>query len=580
MAGVLFALAAGAGCAFEWQADLIRVDEVSPSRVEPGTRLYVTGDGFPVGRPARIELAGELRSPGAPPRRVRAEAVGRAVSSDTVVVPVRADLVATLGGRGTFEGDVEISFESADRTGRVAGRLEGATLDFTPAARARLDDEIDRTRRALALLDRVGIAIGDGEPAAGGLSVDGTEPGSAAAAVGIAKGDRIVAIEGLRVDGIADFLPPPGTSVARVAIERPGEAAEITVRLAIDEGDSGAVARHAAIVLLALVAIVLAFLAPTARFAASIASWRAPARASDGMRWLLGASPPAGGRASRVRAILFVTGAALAVSLAFAAMPWTARVFAGGVDAGILLLVALASRLSASFASAVWPFETTPARARARAVLAALGRFAMGGIPAAAAVLCTGVFAGTLRVQGVVLAQGGWPWEWLALRNPIVFALSPAFVVIALGGAPAGAAAGRADPIREVAERAYLLAMSAFAVVLFLGGWRLPGVAGDPLERSLEIAAAATALFVAKAWLVLAFATRVRGAAGGAARLWTLAIPIACGALAIAWAATGASRDFEATAAPVLCALALAFVLRHLMRRERAARERMLHPFL
>src|SRR5205814_1250461 len=42
-------------------------------------------------------------------------------------------------------------------------------------------------------------------------------------------------------------------------------------------------------------------------------------------------------------------------------------------------------------------------------------------IPAGMALMIPVLLAGTLSTQGIIRAQGGWPWQWFVFNNPATF---------------------------------------------------------------------------------------------------------------------------------------------------------------
>jgi NADH-quinone oxidoreductase subunit H len=114
-------------------------------------------------------------------------------------------------------------------------------------------------------------------------------------------------------------------------------------------------------------------------------------------------------------------------------------------------------------------------------------------IPAGLAIMTPVLMAGTLSMQGIIRAQGGWPWEWFLFRNPA--ALVAFFILFAsqlaegnrtpfdLPEAESELVAGYMTEYSGfrfalffLVEWGNLWVMSAIAVTLFLGGWQLPGV--------------------------------------------------------------------------------------------------------
>ncbi len=569
-------LVGASGCEVPLDADLLEVDAVEPERLEPGVRARVAGSGFPVGRRGRMVLAGTVHSPGEPPRRVRASARVRAVSPEVVEVAVGESLVDAVGGRGTFEGDLRLEFDAAGGGGLVAGSLRGVTLDFAPGSVGRLDRELDHRREADALLDLLGItpAVGDGEA---GIRVDGVRADGVAAAAGLAKGDRIVAVDGVRVGAIADVVPPPRATSVVLTVARRGEAGAVRVRVPLSGRDGGPppAAWIAGAVFAGAWLLVLAFLAPSARLTGALARALGrprPGRGADAEPLRPREAGPFGRRLRRgARRALFAALSVLAAALALGVLPFTARVYTGGVDVGILLFATFAARLVIGTGSAA-----EVALSRRRALLTRLSRFVLDGVPAAAAVGCTVILGGTVRLAGIVGAQGGAPWQWHALADPVSFVMFPVFVVAALSADGPGTDA--APAVVGVAARTQRFVMAGLGTALFLGGWNLPFVGGDPLAAEPLLRLAGAGLFIAKAGLLLAASERLR--VSPRHWRWTVPVSIACTACAATTLVSPWPSEVAEVCGPTLATVAAVIAIYAVARRRRPAPPVRALPFL
>jgi uncharacterized membrane protein len=129
-----------------------------------------------------------------------------------------------------------------------------------------------------------------------------------------------------------------------------------------------------------------------------------------------------------------------------------------------------------------------------------------------------------LHLTEIVRAQGGAPWEFAALRQPVAFALAFAYVgalLVLLRGRDdvpllADARMDERELVRfddklgktaglenngRLLERLALLVACALGVAVFFGGWQLPaGI--EPRSSVLQIVSAV--LFVAKTWTLAA----------------------------------------------------------------------------
>jgi NADH-quinone oxidoreductase subunit H len=217
----------------------------------------------------------------------------------------------------------------------------------------------------------------------------------------------------------------------------------------------------------------------------------------------LDALPPAGAPA-------LVDGVVCALLVA---MPFGQYLVASQLDVGLLFVGAATALAAAALVAggSAW--------SGARAAL----HVAWQHVPAAVAVASVVVSTGSLRVQEIEQAQGGWPWDWLAFRSPaglaaLVLLLACARIepdapvtrpgLAGLVEAPPDAGARARGPWLAAACRAHRLVLLGLASTLLLGGWLLPGLpataqAGHPvmeLAGALWLLAKTWALVVLVAW--------------------------------------------------------------------------------
>jgi NADH-quinone oxidoreductase subunit H len=120
-------------------------------------------------------------------------------------------------------------------------------------------------------------------------------------------------------------------------------------------------------------------------------------------------------------------------------------------------------------------------------------------IPAGIAIFVPVLMAGTLSMQGIIRAQGGFPWEWFIFRNPA--ALVAFFILFTsqlaegnrtpfdLPEAESELVAGYLSEysgfrfaIFFLAEWGNIWVLSAISTTLFLGGWQVPGVSAEAID--------------------------------------------------------------------------------------------------
>ncbi|MBI5508353.1 MAG: NADH-quinone oxidoreductase subunit NuoH [Deltaproteobacteria bacterium] len=122
-------------------------------------------------------------------------------------------------------------------------------------------------------------------------------------------------------------------------------------------------------------------------------------------------------------------------------------------------------------------------------------------IPNALALLPGVLLAGTLSTQAIIRAQGGWPWEWYVFHSPMMLALFVIYFIAALAeGAripfdlPEGESELVAGYFTEytgfrfaayfVGELAHTWIAGSLAVIVFLGGWQIPGVSVAEIDAA------------------------------------------------------------------------------------------------
>ena len=134
-----------------------------------------------------------------------------------------------------------------------------------------------------------------------------------------------------------------------------------------------------------------------------------------------------------------------------------------------------------------------------------------GVFPSAVAVVCAAVTAGGFRWSAFIEAQGWSPGGWFVFSSPFLFLAFCVFVLgglVILGVGPVDSGTSARDMTGGVASKLYGRRLSLFrlgrfygfflwsviAVVLFCGGWRLPGFIETGDRSLLKIAQVFTVL--------------------------------------------------------------------------------------
>jgi NADH-quinone oxidoreductase subunit H len=499
---------------------LVQVLDVSPREVERGDSFAIAGEGFPAGKAARVTFRGTLSRPGERPVR-DAEIVtsGTVVGPERVVVSFGEAAEALFCGAGdlathtTFEGDVEVAFAAAQRgEPPVGGTLAHVTLDVRPSMRSA---DVARDADGARLFDWLGAHVASplDSRAAVGLTIESVSPGSRAESAGLAAGDVITAFDGVRVASAGDAVPPPGEREAAVLVRRPGSADETPRAVSVSGFRRAPIEQLVGplLVMLAALASIFLFAAPTPSLLAGLL---------DGVVVRLrsrGDASPGGARSSRSpRAFAEATASALppagpsaladaAAGALLALMPFGQYLVASQVDVAVLFLGATTALVTAALLAGRSPLG---------GIKAAL-HVVWQHVPGALAVLCVIASTGSVRVQEIARAQGGLPWEWMALRSPpllsaLLLLLACALIepveeaprpgLAALVQDAAEPSTGRRGPWLAAAWRTHRVVLAGLAVALLLGGWRIPGVAPAVQDARPALELAGAAVFLGKTW--------------------------------------------------------------------------------
>lgn len=548
----LSALAALAGCAAKRSGpELLRLVDVVPREVDLGDRLEVLGTNLPASeaREARVTFHGTLRRPGQAPLTDQTLVVERArVANDRVSMVLTDALEARFCGRGddavhtTFEGDVTVTIPSTIGA-PVHGTVKNVTLEVrapTPR-RAVLAARVTEGERALAFM---GIGVAGEAPAAGGLVVQSIRPASPAAKAELAPGDVIVRFEKAKVVTVADLTPSGETNEPLIEVKR-GRAESVARPISILGFHPSAPSDLLAtgLILGVAAAIILLFMAPTAgiitwverRVSARMQSRIGPNRAgpqgffvwiADGIKSLLKEDiipRDADPALFRLAPYLVFVG----VSATFVVMPFGQSLIAADLDIGVLYLLAVTSLVTIGILTGGWASNN---KWSLLGGIRSAAQIMSYEIPAAIAIACLVLMTGSLRLQDLILAQGGtgaafyevggWPWYWYVFKNPITFGLFFLYFTTALAEgnrapfdlpeAESELVAGYSTEYSGMrylffffAEWANVFVMCGIASALFLGGWQIPGVSPTQQEAHLPLQLLGALVFLVKSWALV-----------------------------------------------------------------------------
>jgi NADH-quinone oxidoreductase subunit H len=205
-------------------------------------------------------------------------------------------------------------------------------------------------------------------------------------------------------------------------------------------------------------------------------------------------------------------------ALTFVALPFGESLIAADLNVGIFYMVAVTALVVVGILLAGWSSNSKWALFGGMRSAAQVVSYE---IPAGLAIMVPVLMAGTLSMQGIIRAQGAWPWQWFIFTNP--FALI-AFVIFFISQLAEGnrtpfdlpeadseLVAGYLSEYSSFRFALYFLVefgnlwiMAAVAVTLFFGGWQVPFAGPEVFE-----AAKGTGALPGAAWWGLQVASLV-----------------------------------------------------------------------
>src|SRR3977135_598576 len=181
----------------------------------------------------------------------------------------------------------------------------------------------------------------------------------------------------------------------------------------------------------------------------------------------------------------------------FVALPFSHRLVIAAMNVGIFFILAVTALIVVGIIMSGW---SSNSKWSLFGAIRSAAQIISYEIPAGMALMIPLLLAGTLSTQGIIRAQGGWPWQWFVFDNPATFAAFFIYFISAL-------AEGNRTPFDLPEAESELVAgynteysgmrfsyfflvewgnmwvMSALAVTMFCGGWNLPGLTPEHFDR-------------------------------------------------------------------------------------------------
>ncbi len=213
----------------------------------------------------------------------------------------------------------------------------------------------------------------------------------------------------------------------------------------------------------------------------------------------------------------------IGVMSGFAVLPLSRRVIPADLNVGVLYVLAVTSVSVVGLLMSGWASNSKWALFGGMRAAAQIVSYE---IPTGMAILPAVMLAGTMSTQGIIMAQGGEPWNWFIFHSPMMLVLFVVFFVSSLAEgsrtpfdlpeAESELVSGYNTEYSGFRFAAYFMSEfantwipSALATVVFLGGWQIPFVALATVDSStgwlaLVYELLGLGIFVGKS-LVLAF---------------------------------------------------------------------------
>jgi NADH-quinone oxidoreductase subunit H len=222
-------------------------------------------------------------------------------------------------------------------------------------------------------------------------------------------------------------------------------------------------------------------------------------------------------------------------ALTFVALPFGESLIAADLNVGIFYLVAVTALVVVGILLAGWSSNSKWALFGGMRSAAQVISYE---IPAGLAIMVPVLMAGTLSMQGIIRAQGAWPWQWFVFTNPFACVAFVIFFIAQLAEgnrtpfdlpeAESELVAGYLSEYSSFRFALYFLVefgnlwvMAAVATTLFLGGWQIPFVDASTFAAARGagplpglawwgLQVVSMAVFIAKTLLVLNLIVWVR----------------------------------------------------------------------
>jgi NADH-quinone oxidoreductase subunit H len=185
-------------------------------------------------------------------------------------------------------------------------------------------------------------------------------------------------------------------------------------------------------------------------------------------------------------------------ALTFVALPFGESLIAADLNVGIFYMVSVTALVVVGILLAGWSSNSKWALFGGMRSAAQVISYE---IPAGIAIMVPVLMAGSLSMQGIIRAQGPWPWQWFVFTNPFALIAFVIFFIAQLAEgnrtpfdlpeAESELVAGYLSEYSSFRFALYFLVefgnlwvMAAVGVTLFFGGWQVPGTTAETFSAA------------------------------------------------------------------------------------------------
>ena len=175
----------------------------------------------------------------------------------------------------------------------------------------------------------------------------------------------------------------------------------------------------------------------------------------------------------------------------FVALPFSHRLVIAEMNVGVFYIIAVTALIVVGIIMSGW---SSNSKWSLFGAIRSAAQIISYEIPAGMALMIPVLLSGTLSTQGIIRAQGPWPWEWYIFHDPASFAAFFIYFISALAEGnrtPFDLPEAESELVSGynteysgmrfsyffLVEWGNMWVMSALATTMFLGGWQVPGLA-------------------------------------------------------------------------------------------------------